>query len=393
MVKLDLTKIWQYIYGTFQTTKTTFRRLRKTQVLEIKPIPTYRRTAKQDQVRNTFTFCIDIWRSLSPEQKQQWKEKALPLKLTGYQTFLSYCLRNPQQFLHYKITIDNSNNSNNLTDYQILINVSGDATFFNTFNNSHAYMEAYDDDGKTPLNFYVEEWDTVNKNAKIWVKIPLIPANSIKYIYLKYNPRRTTSLSNGDNTFLFFDNFSGATINTTKWYVRYPNECSIVNGWLKLISASGRTYGDPYIFTNSTFGNVKIITKVKRDTANSLSDVIFSLWDTQNYVWIQHETRTGGWDNDLWQKIAGSSSAFADYRYQWGANQEVRYEIKIIDRSFNIVRGPQTIPTLSYSPSLPSSNRKVGFAAEDLAGSFWVDYIFITKITTPEPAVSYIKQL
>ncbi|MEM3771826.1 MAG: DUF2341 domain-containing protein, partial [Candidatus Micrarchaeia archaeon] len=231
MVKLDLTKIWQYLYGTLKTTKTTFRRFRKTNVLEIQPIPTYRRTEKQDKVRNTFTFCIDTWKSLSEEDKAKWKEEGTRLKLTGYQAFLSYCLRNPTQFLHYKVKIDNSNNPSDLTDYQILINVVNDATFFNTFANSHVFMEVYDSDGITPLSFYVEEWDQTNKNAKIWVKVPFIPANSIKYIYLRYNGKRTTTLSNGPNTFVFFDDFES-----------YPEGSNINNqgGWItKRIGGSG----------------------------------------------------------------------------------------------------------------------------------------------------------
>ncbi|MEM0476126.1 MAG: DUF2341 domain-containing protein, partial [Candidatus Aenigmatarchaeota archaeon] len=81
-------------------------------------------------------------------------------------------------------------------------------------------------------------------NTKIWVKVPSIPANSNKTIYLYYGNPSATSMSNGDNTFIFFDDFRTATsINTNKWIVsRYSgdtnNECVISNNVLWLTKKS-----------------------------------------------------------------------------------------------------------------------------------------------------------
>ena len=124
------------------------------------------------------------------------------------------CLKAVIQVFAYEITIDNSSNPNELTDYQILLSIENDPTFFEDCEGNQTFLEFYDEDQETLLSHYVEEWDTTNNNAKIWIKIPQIPASSTKKIYLKINKARTEDLSNPEQTFDFFDDFSG---DLSKW--------------------------------------------------------------------------------------------------------------------------------------------------------------------------------
>jgi len=146
----------------------------------------------------------------------------------------------PQEGIWYEITIDNTSNSNNLSDYQVLLEINGDEQFFNDFNNDQKTIEAYDEDKSTSISFYVEEWDTINHNAKIWLKIPLIPANSTKKVYLKSNPNRTISLSNPYSVFIRFDDFEDYDIGDTP----DPNK-----GW-EIVD------GDPQIVNDGTGNKV-----------------------------------------------------------------------------------------------------------------------------------------
>ena len=57
------------------------------------------------------------------------------------------------------------------------------------------------------LNFWIEDFNSTSKIANIWVKIPLLEASSTYKIKVKYN-QGAQNLSNGDNTFIFFDDFS-----------------------------------------------------------------------------------------------------------------------------------------------------------------------------------------
>ncbi len=72
-------------------------------------------------------------------------------------------------------------------------------------------------DGITLLNYWIESY-TPGVSAVVWVKVDSIPASpGTANIYLYYGNPSATSVSNGDATFLFFDDFLGNSINTSKW--------------------------------------------------------------------------------------------------------------------------------------------------------------------------------
>jgi len=196
-------------------------RMRRNRKIELakKRVPTNKRTEKQQQVRQAYGKCVEMYNKLSEEEKKAYAEKYKSEGLDSYRAFMRDCLKQMLPGMNYEIIIDNTQNSNDLTDYQVLLIVTNDQTFFNTFNNDHKYLEAYDSHNSDKLNFYVEEWDTTNYNARIWFKIPSIPANSTKAIYLKANLNRTESLSNPEQVFDFFDDFEGDSLDLNKWIV------------------------------------------------------------------------------------------------------------------------------------------------------------------------------
>ncbi|MEM5820154.1 MAG: DUF2341 domain-containing protein [Candidatus Aenigmatarchaeota archaeon] len=59
-----------------------------------------------------------------------------------------------------------------------------------------------DSDGITLLNYWIEPNTCNTENTKIWVKIPNIPSNSNKIIYLYYGNPNANSLSNVKNVFI-----------------------------------------------------------------------------------------------------------------------------------------------------------------------------------------------
>ena len=111
-----------------------------------------------------------------------------------------------------KITITEQS-GNNLSDYQVRIDL--DAT---NFDFSHAQTNGEDirftDANGNLLSYWIEEWDAVNESAKVWVKVPSIPANSTVEIFLYYGNPEITSASDSEATFEFFDDFEDYT---EKW--------------------------------------------------------------------------------------------------------------------------------------------------------------------------------
>ncbi|MCD6156254.1 MAG: DUF2341 domain-containing protein, partial [Candidatus Atribacteria bacterium] len=68
-----------------------------------------------------------------------------------------------------------------------------------------------DSDGTTLLSHWTELYTAEGQNAKIWIKVPEIPASSTKDIYIYFGNASTTSTSSGENTFDFFDDFENET--------------------------------------------------------------------------------------------------------------------------------------------------------------------------------------
>jgi len=190
-------------------------RERKNKVIELskKRVPSNPRTDAQKTIRSAYGKCVEKWNKLSYDEKQSWRAIGNSLKMTGYNAYMRQCISEALTVGDYEITIDNTGNANTLTEFQILLNVSGDATFFEDCENNQVYLEFYDEDQTTLLKHWVEKWDITNHNAKIWIKVPSIPGSATKKIYLKINKDRTEDLSSGEDTFEFFDDFEG---NTTK---------------------------------------------------------------------------------------------------------------------------------------------------------------------------------
>lgn len=110
------------------------------------------------------------------------------------------------------------------TNYQIKIiihNTSGTDSGNVVYTNSRCRSDFNDirfttSNGDTLLDYWIESIS--GTTAYVWVEIDVVPESGTN-IYLYYRNPLATSLSNGDNTFQFFDDFSGVALDTNKWNV------------------------------------------------------------------------------------------------------------------------------------------------------------------------------
>lgn len=73
-----------------------------------------------------------------------------------------------------------------------------------------------DNDGSTLLDI-CNETCFVSVNATFWVEVQDDLSSQNVTIYIYYGNAEASSVSNGDNTFLFFDDFLGSSLNASKW--------------------------------------------------------------------------------------------------------------------------------------------------------------------------------
>ncbi len=104
------------------------------------------------------------------------------------------------------IAIDNSSGGT-LTDYQVKIILDNTNFDFSKVQANGEDIRFVDSDEMTPLNYWIEKWDSVTPKAIVWVKVPSIAASSTKQIYLYYGSATAGDSSDGPMTFEFFDDF------------------------------------------------------------------------------------------------------------------------------------------------------------------------------------------
>ncbi|MCS7125229.1 MAG: DUF2341 domain-containing protein [Candidatus Bathyarchaeota archaeon] len=116
-----------------------------------------------------------------------------------------------------------------ITDYQIKITIVN-GTGASQGNIHHTTYISRSDFGDVRFTWYnstskqeqpIPYWcETIynGKNATFWVKIPAIPASPrTATIYIYYGKNDAETQSNGDSTFIFFDDFDDEAINQNKW--------------------------------------------------------------------------------------------------------------------------------------------------------------------------------
>ena len=94
----------------------------------------------------------------------------------------------------------------NLTNWLVAIKLDSNNFDFSKTQPSGADIRFTDSDGITLLDYWIEYYDTSEQEATIWVKIPLVPANQTKSIYMWYgNP---SAVNQSDDVSIISDPFN-----------------------------------------------------------------------------------------------------------------------------------------------------------------------------------------
>jgi hypothetical protein len=320
------------------------------------------------------------WYSLSESDKKLYNEKGSRLGLSGWNVYVMEVMKGIAYIPPiYEITIDNSQNSNTLTNYQVLLNISNDSVFFSTVGDKK-FMEFYDTDKATLLNHYVELWGTQNYNAKIWIKIPNIPANSIKKVYLMRNHTRITDLSNPYNTFDFYDDFN---VDLSKWSI-VSGTWTLENGMLKTpVSASG-------LIVSSLFSaqNLRIVARMALQGGlydNNLG-LLARYQNTNNFYQFENQSHSNylalnAYVNGSWNSIASVSNT-NDLNFHV-------YDVRVYGSRFELWY--DGVQKFNATNTLISASGKIGIRKAYNYYYAYIDYVYVTKYVYPEPTVSYVK--
>ena len=134
-------------------------------------------------------------------------------------------------------------------------------------------------DNIVDFDYWIETY-TSSDQAKIWVEIPYIPISPAKKeLYIYYGNSSAVSKSNGEQTFVFFDDFSGASLDTDKWGTRSVGTASVTLSGGEAdftLTSNGAGGGAGYtIYSKQDLGNRNFTVRgrVKRSNAYSGGEI------------------------------------------------------------------------------------------------------------------------
>jgi len=286
-----------------------------------------------------------------------------------------------------KITITEQSGSD-LTDYQVLIELNS-----SNFDFSHTQTNGEDirftDASGNLLDYWIEEWDAVNESAKVWVKVPSIPANSSVEILMYYGNSEVVSASDGGATFEFFDD-----LEIWEGWVQYgsgqvsQDSTRYYEGQYSAHKTNANDPNGAYKDIGKTLGRgiaLEFWVNRNSDYSGGAADRIGVIDDNGNgYGWAYlHDVDEISVDKRTnYAAYETTSSAPPDFMDKWvfarfiiSSNEKIKSQ-RYVDGALN---GEFEITDTSYS----TFTRVYIFGGYD----YWVDQIRIRKYASPEPTV------
>lgn len=244
--------------------------------------------------------------------------------------------------------------------------------------------------GVTLIDYWIESG--INTTATvIWVEVPSIPTGS-STIYIYYGNTSAAAASNGTNTFLFFDDFSGTL---SKWNIHVGTTIAITASYgnpSPCLEISGGTTASPYGFaaigSDATYAGFQdgIIEADIYPATNGLPEIIFRGNYSSNTGYKgRWDSRTG--TESPWMKPPYSGwGAFGTAATRFGlANQWQKAKLAISGSTFMIYSNDSLKSTVTDT-QYPGAG-EIGLANHYGTYSRF-DNVRVRKYASPEPAVT-----
>ena len=330
---------------------------------------------KPNNLDNTFKWDAIIWNSKSGNCKNDF--------ISGNYNF-KYIL-DPwwnSSFLRKKPIEINS--LSDLTDYQIPINVTYDSDMKINFDD----LRFTNEEENLSLDYWIE--DKINSSwAYIWVEVDSIDTNNGTQAYMYYGNSGATSESNGTNTFLFFDDFLGNSLDTNKWGTVGTPSITISNSVLEYDNDATPEYIKSNPFNTSY--NVAIRTYARDYTASIYPGVfgfgVVAGTTDQNYI------RKGEYTGDQYYlhsndgsggEGGGGSGIMTDNVYHIWSLTWLSGNISLV-KDENLEQSLTTnIPSVNLFITIGRTTTSA--SSSNSQGDF--NWILVRKYTHPEPTYS-----
>lgn len=189
------------------------------------------------------------------------------------------------------LTVDNTANPTTLNSHQVLLTLNTQTLITNGKLNPSGFDLRVTDAGGGSLDYFIEPATLNTANTRIWVKAPVLASASSTTFYLFYGNSNAVNASSGDNTFDLFDDFTGTSINGSKWNTCGSGNYTVSGGEVTLAS-NGSAGGNALLESNTDF-NYPVFVEGKVNSAGT-GKSLFGLYDNaRNGYGLVYETIAG----------------------------------------------------------------------------------------------------
>jgi hypothetical protein len=226
------------------------------------------------------------------------------------------------------------------------------------------------------LDYWIESVSgtTPNQVATIWVKFDSIN-NAPTTFYMYYGNGSAPAYSNGTNTFIFFDDFLGNSLNTDVWWQWGVSNATVSNGIVSKISGS--------ILTAAQYGaNYRFRARSKAAVTNpfvTLLDIDAGTDTDLAYI----STYTDGFRNFYGYNLYNNVGEPTDL----GIPRDNNWHLSEIDRngSTSVIYSFDNVVHEDYL-NVFTQAAQINFGASSGANSeVNADWVFVAKYSNPEP--------
>ncbi|RLG82618.1 MAG: hypothetical protein DRO39_09375, partial [Thermoprotei archaeon] len=274
-----------------------------------------------------------------------------------------------------------------LTNYQVNITLgpNWEGWSYVKPNGSDIYITDF---SGNPLYYWIEYFDYNNKEARIWVRVPHIPANTTITLHLMHGgPNPYTSYHDPEQVFPFFDDFNYTTIAEleTKWVIE--EQTPILNGTALLVPGGNSTEA---VSTKAWF-TPPIVVHFKMAPTKTKSD-----WDGGVGIGPSNNSILGFID-DFPQDGKDISGLCIVQWFEW-YQLDCDKKRNSNDASYHIYQVVVTGAGSIFRDLTPGVLREVS-SSESNAGYLWLindgddgsgniyDWVFVRNYTYPEPRI------
>lgn len=290
----------------------------------------------------------------------------------------------------YRKQITISNPGSALTDYQILVTLDT-ATLISggKMRPDGGDIRFTDSDETTQIHYWIESGVNTD-STKIWVKVPSIPAGT-NAIYVHYGNPSATPQNNGNNVFMFFDDFVGPSLDATKWNTVGTPTISFPSASVIRIETDATDSQMEYIKTSSFTTNNGVAVRARQADKNSAT------YPGEFGFGVRSGTTTNkvlkmACGNNKYGLLVGSGTEFSNCNNFQMDNDFHVWDITWLSNEAKIIKDGGQIG-VSITTYIPSASLPIAVGAPDYALPAQsgrttytdMDWIAVRKLVSTEP--------